>query len=172
MPLPSPKDAFLAALDHDSRAPVASAFVTFMALHPKVRLPDNVLQQAKEGGGFLALRYSYRFRNTMRVADDGVMANLSFGGNWFETFVPWTAVFSILDEATDSVMSWPKQIQDAVNSESANLKADARKKPVLHLVQDEREEPPTEVAPRVDPFEPPQEDKAPQRKFSVIKGDG
>lgn len=170
MPLPTRMNAFLGALDQDHRARTASVLVTVLATHPGVKLPDGVVAVAKEDNGVTRLRYSYRFRNSMRVKDEGVQADLSFGGVWYDTFIPWDAVCAILDESSGACVVYPVwAVPEAGNDKQEVLPA---KKAGLRLVQDEQPELPQE--PKVDPFETPKDAEVPSqavRKLTIVKGD-
>jgi hypothetical protein len=96
------------------------AFVHFDARAMGVLVPQNL--RASEHA---VLQFSHRFPLPMRefvVSDDGVGAVLSFGRRPFNVFIPWRAVFSIVDgDALPAV--W---LDDAPNSVIGDIPDDVR----------------------------------------------
>jgi len=71
---------------------------------PGVTIPPNLVDDE-----LVTLNYSYRFKTRIVSTDEGIEANLSFGGVDFPTFVPWDAIVQMASHEAGMIAIWPAE---------------------------------------------------------------
>ena len=90
--------------------------------HPEVDVP--VGQRGKDD---LRLIMNYQFRGTIDVFDEGIQANLRFGGVAHQCWIPFESVWAVYNPNTGEGALWPEQLPESLRDLLLEDAADSEK---------------------------------------------
>ena len=149
--IPDKKQVLLAFLER------GVAMIHLDARRPGVKVP---LQHRAEAHLRLNLSYRYRIPD-FDIADAGVQATLSFGGQPFLCVLPWPSIFGITSQANGDGQVWPEDLPVEVGDAPQPVEPEQRR-PALAAVESD-----SPAEPRDEPAKPAGD--APKRHLRLVR---